>query len=70
MKHTSYADLNSFRAALNLLQQQVAELDHTKAEYYTEVLTHEEETWDFVLGKVALVVRSSLDVYDRISAKA
>ncbi|KAF8332710.1 uncharacterized protein EI90DRAFT_690195 [Cantharellus anzutake] len=63
-------DLNSFRAALNLLQQQVAELDRLKADYYSEVLGHEEESWDFVLGKVSLVVRSTLDVYDRISAKA
>jgi len=53
-----------------LFQQQVAELDRLKAEYYSEVLLHEEETWDMVMGKVSLVVRSSLEVYDRISAKS
>ncbi|KAF9507368.1 hypothetical protein BS47DRAFT_1488907 [Hydnum rufescens UP504] len=65
-----YRDLNTFRAALTILQQQVAELDRLKADYYSEVLLHEEETWDMVMGKVSLVVRSSLEVYDRISAKS
>jgi hypothetical protein len=45
-------DLNTFRAALTILQQQVAELDRLKADYYSEVLLHEEETWDMVMGKV------------------
>ncbi|KAF8322204.1 hypothetical protein DL93DRAFT_2072066 [Clavulina sp. PMI_390] len=63
-------DLNSFRAALATLQKQVQDLDRLKAEYYTEVLTHEEETWDGVMDKVALVARSSLEVYDRISSKS
>ena len=45
-------DLNSFRAALAILQKQVSDLDQLKAEYYTEVLAHEEETWDAALGKV------------------
>lgn len=49
-------DLNSFRAALSVLQQQVAQLDQLKAEYYTEVLAHEEETWDMVMGKVCLIL--------------
>ncbi|PAV20692.1 cytochrome P450 [Pyrrhoderma noxium] len=35
-----------------------------------EIMDHEEEVWDFVQGKVSLVVRSTLDVIDRITAKA
>ncbi|KZO93288.1 hypothetical protein CALVIDRAFT_540269 [Calocera viscosa TUFC12733] len=62
-------DLSSFRAALSLLQSQVDELDRLKSEYYTSVLSSEEETWDFVLSKVAHVVRASLDIYERVSAK-
>ncbi|KZT58808.1 hypothetical protein CALCODRAFT_467901, partial [Calocera cornea HHB12733] len=62
-------DLSSFRAALTQLQAQVDELDRLKAAYYTSVLQAEEETWDFVLSKVAHVVRASLDIYERVAAK-
>lgn len=48
-------DLNSFRAALTTLQKQVSDLDQLKAEYYTEVLAHEEETWDAAMEKVRCV---------------
>ncbi|KDQ07599.1 hypothetical protein BOTBODRAFT_38683 [Botryobasidium botryosum FD-172 SS1] len=63
-------DLNSFRAALTILQAQVNELDRLKGDYYSDVLAHESQVWGQVLGKVSLVVRSSIDVYDRISAKS
>ena len=48
----SLLDLDTFRAALSILQHQVSELDRLKADYYGEVLAHEEETWDLVMGKV------------------
>ncbi|KAF8609512.1 hypothetical protein BDV93DRAFT_485152 [Ceratobasidium sp. AG-I] len=63
-------DLNSFRAALATLQNQVNDLDKLKSDYYTQVLEHEQRIWDGVLGGVAIVVRSTMDVYDRITAKA
>ncbi|KAG9084290.1 hypothetical protein FRC06_004135 [Ceratobasidium sp. 370] len=63
-------DLNSFRAALATLQAQVNDLDKLKSEYYQQVLEHEQNVWDGVLGNVSLVVRSTMDVYDRITAKA
>jgi hypothetical protein len=44
--------MNSFRAALTVLQTQIDELDRLKGEYYEQVLAHEEEVWDSVLGKV------------------
>ena len=46
------------------------ELDRLKADYYESVLQHEEQVWDFVLGKVSYSVRTTLDVYDRITAKS
>jgi hypothetical protein len=55
---------------LSDLQAQLDELDRMKAEHYQQVLEHEEEIWDVVTGKVCLVVRSSLDVFDRVTAKA
>ncbi|EJT97644.1 hypothetical protein DACRYDRAFT_119306 [Dacryopinax primogenitus] len=62
-------DLTSFRTALSTLQAQVDALDRLKAEYYTSVLSFEEETWDTVLSRVGHVVRSTLDIYERVSAK-
>jgi len=64
------ADLNTFRQALATLQAQVDDLDRLKSEYYESVLAHEEEIWDFALGKIAYSVRTTLDVYDRITAKS
>ncbi|CAE7068650.1 unnamed protein product [Rhizoctonia solani] len=63
-------DLNSFRTALATLQAQVNDLDKLKSEYYQQVLEHEQSIWDGVLGNVSVVVRSTMDVYDRITAKA
>ncbi|KAF8760824.1 hypothetical protein RHS01_00513 [Rhizoctonia solani] len=62
-------DLNSFRAALASLQAQVNDLDKLKSDYYQQVLEHEQQIWDGVLGNVSVVVRSTMDVYDRITAK-
>ena len=50
--HDVYQDLNSFRAALNVLQAQVDQLDRLKEDHYREIIEHEEEVWTTVLGKV------------------
>ena len=63
-------DLQTFREALAVLQRQVDELDELKAHHYQEIVEHEEEVWDFVQGKVCLVVRSTMDVFDRLTSKA
>ncbi|ESK97497.1 hypothetical protein Moror_17676 [Moniliophthora roreri MCA 2997] len=63
-------NLQSFREALAVLQRQVDELDELKAGHYQEIIEHEEEVWDVVQGKVCLVVRSTLDVFDRFTSKA
>ncbi|KAL5527313.1 hypothetical protein ACEPAG_6104 [Sanghuangporus baumii] len=63
-------NLQSFREALAVLQRQVEELDELRVNHYQEILEHEEQVWDFVQGKVSLVVRSTLDVIDRFSSKA
>lgn len=63
-------NLQTFREALQVLQRQVDDLDELKVHHYEEIMEHEEEIWDFVQGKVCLVVRSSLDVFDRFTAKA
>lgn len=65
-----YTDLNSFRQALSILQSQVDDLDRLKSEYYESVLTHEEQVWDSVLGKVSYSARMTMDVYDRITSKS
>lgn len=63
-------DLQQFRDALAELQRQVDELDAIKLGYHEEVLDAEEETWDTVLSKVAFVIRSQLDFYEKIAGKA
>lgn len=63
-------NLQTFREALTVLQKQVDELDELKAQHYEEIIEHEEEVWDFVQGKVCLVVRSTMDVFDRFTSKA
>jgi hypothetical protein len=63
-------DLQSFRQALSVLQAEVDELDRLKVAHYTQILDHEEQVWDVVSGKICLVVRSSLDVFDRVTSKA
>ncbi|KAI0637857.1 hypothetical protein C8Q77DRAFT_1048559 [Trametes polyzona] len=63
-------NLQSFREALSVLQKQVDELDELKARHYQEIVEHEEEVWDFVQGKVCLVVRTTMDVFDRLTSKA
>ncbi|KAK4688074.1 hypothetical protein P7C73_g2047, partial [Tremellales sp. Uapishka_1] len=63
-------DLQSFRLALAELQRQVDELDGLKARYHEEVLEGEDEVWEIVTSKLAFVVRSQLDFYEKIASKA
>lgn len=49
-------DLQSFREALQVLQRQVDDLDELKAHHYEEIMDHEEEIWDFVQGKVCVLL--------------
>ncbi|KAJ8518349.1 hypothetical protein ONZ45_g4540 [Pleurotus djamor] len=63
-------NLQSFREALAVLQRQVDDLDDLKKAHYQEIMDHEEEVWDVVQGKICLVVRSTMDVFDRFTAKA
>ena len=53
-----------------MLQRHVDELDDLKAQHYSEIVEHEEQVWDVVQGKACLVVRTTLDVFDRLTAKA
>ncbi|KAJ7368072.1 hypothetical protein DFH08DRAFT_13852 [Mycena albidolilacea] len=63
-------NLQSFREALGVLQRQVDELDDLKAAHYQEIMEHEEEVWDVVQNKICIVMRSTMDVFDRFTAKA
>jgi len=48
----------------------VDELEEMRVRHYQEIVEHEEEIWDFVQSKICLVVRSTMDVFDRFTAKA
>lgn len=79
-------DLQNFREALAILQQQVDDLDQLKATHYQEIIEHEEQVWEVVQGKVGVrqyvsvaisnylqvcvVVRSTMDVFDRFTTKS
>ncbi|GAA6028338.1 hypothetical protein JCM8097_006984 [Rhodosporidiobolus ruineniae] len=63
-------DLNQFRIALAKLQEQVAEVEVCKRSYYSEVLENETEMWGMIGGKISLLVRSTLDLADRLASKA
>ncbi|GAA5895213.1 hypothetical protein JCM8208_005938 [Rhodotorula glutinis] len=63
-------NLDQFRAALAKLTEQVAEVEICKKSYYSEVLTGETEMWSMIGGKVSLLVRSTLDLADRLASKA
>ncbi|BGP24980.1 IRSp53/MIM-like domain-containing protein [Rhodotorula toruloides] len=63
-------DLNQFRRALAKLTEQVAEVEVCKRSYYSEVLQNETEMWGMISNKVSLLVRSTLDLADRLASKA
>ncbi|SCV72142.1 BQ2448_4836 [Microbotryum intermedium] len=62
-------DLAQFRKALERLQEQVMQVEVCKRSYYSEVLDHETETWYSISGKIALVLRSTVDLSDRLATK-
>lgn len=45
------------------------DLDRIKADFYHETLTGEQENWEAIAAKVALVVRSQIDAADRVVTK-
>ncbi|GAA5921656.1 hypothetical protein JCM1841_000897 [Sporobolomyces salmonicolor] len=63
-------DLNQFRQALAKLTEQVAEVEVCKRSYYSEVLASETEMWGHIEHKVSLLLRSTLDLADRLASKA
>lgn len=63
-------NLQSFREALSVLQRQVDDLDELKVSHYHEIIEHEEEVWNVVQSKVCVAVRSTMDVFDKFTAKA
>ncbi|KAK0518099.1 hypothetical protein OC835_007953, partial [Tilletia horrida] len=62
-------NLSSLPRVLAELQTQVDSLDELKAQYYHEVIESEEEVWESILSKVSLMVRSQLEVSERIASK-
>ncbi|KAG8834816.1 hypothetical protein FRC17_006924, partial [Serendipita sp. 399] len=65
-----YVDIHAFKRTLAALQAHVDDLDRLKAQHYMQILEHEAEVWNTVLDKTSLVVRSSLDIFERLSAKS
>ncbi|WFC97429.1 hypothetical protein MYAM1_000142 [Malassezia yamatoensis] len=63
-------DLNSFRLMLSELQEKVNDLEEIKTQHYSDALEYEEQTWDFVSSKVALLVRAQVEIAERLSSKA
>lgn len=45
------------------------DLDQLKLEHYSEVLENEQEMWNSIADKTALIVKSEVDVFDRIVTK-
>jgi hypothetical protein len=66
----THTDLQSFREALSILQRQVDELDGIKTQHYKEIIEHEESVWNTVQAKTSVIVRSTMDVFDRLTSKA
>ncbi|EGG06930.1 uncharacterized protein MELLADRAFT_116436 [Melampsora larici-populina 98AG31] len=63
-------DLNSFRKGLKELQDQVESVEKVKQIYYLEVAGGEYEVWKSVADNISLIVKSEVEVYDRIASKA
>ncbi|WFD31929.1 hypothetical protein MSPP1_002971 [Malassezia sp. CBS 17886] len=69
-EHRHQRDLSSFRHMLDELQEKADELEVLKVQHYTDALEYEEQTWDYVAAKVGLLVRSQMEVAERLSSKA
>ncbi|KAG0150799.1 hypothetical protein CROQUDRAFT_37855 [Cronartium quercuum f. sp. fusiforme G11] len=63
-------DLDSFRKGLKELQDQVEAVEKVKQVYYLEVAGGEFEVWKSVADNISLVVKSEVEVYDRVASKA
>ncbi|CAG8519185.1 2108_t:CDS:2 [Paraglomus occultum] len=62
-------DLSQFRKALRDLTQQVEQLDILKSEYYHQTLEQEQNNLNFILSKVATIVRAEVDIHERVYTK-
>lgn len=63
-------DLTSYRVMLNELQNHADDLEGIKHQHYHEVLECEEQAWQYISSKIALLVRSQSEILDRIASKA
>lgn len=64
------ADLQAFRSALSTLQSLVDDLDRLKSSYHHEVMDAEDELWNSVLDRIALVEREKMKIHDKISGES
>ncbi|WAQ93002.1 hypothetical protein PtA15_18A58 [Puccinia triticina] len=62
-------DLDSFRRGLKELQDQVEQVESLKHSYYLQVAKGERQVWNKVAENISLVVKSEVEVYDRIASK-
>ncbi|KAI8393888.1 uncharacterized protein BYT42DRAFT_552561 [Radiomyces spectabilis] len=62
-------DIRQFRKALQELTCQVDELDRIKSNYHKHMVDLERRNHHLILGKVAVVVRAQVDIFERISNK-
>ncbi|KAH9442913.1 hypothetical protein MJO29_014102 [Puccinia striiformis f. sp. tritici] len=65
----SRRDLDSFRKGLMDLQDQVQQVESLKHSYYLQVANGEREVWNKVAENISLIVKSEVEVYDRIASK-
>lgn len=69
MSRFETADLQAFRSALTTLQSLVDDLDRLKSSYHHEVMDAEDELWNSVLERIALVEREKMNIHDKISGE-
>lgn len=62
-------DLGQFRKALKDLTKQVEELEKLKNEHYKQTLENEQRNLNFILSKVSSVVKTEVDIFERICNK-
>ncbi|MBW0471334.1 hypothetical protein O181_011049 [Austropuccinia psidii MF-1] len=62
-------DLGSFRKGLKQLQDQVEQVESLKQTYYHNIALGQREIWKKVADSASLVVKSEVEIYDRIASK-
>nr|CAG8467856.1 5968_t:CDS:2 [Entrophospora candida] len=62
-------DLGQFRKALKDLTKQVEELEKLKNEHYKQTLENEQKNLNFILSKVSSVVKTEVNIFERICNK-